>query len=97
MPQLVWLITGCSVGLGRSLATAALSRGDKVIATARAPVSRLADLEQVGAATLEVDVSSDEESLFKIAEHAIAIYGHIDVLVCNAGYVELGMNEDLRY
>ena len=30
-----WLITGCSTGLGRSLAEAVLDRGDNVIVTAR--------------------------------------------------------------
>ena len=30
-----WLISGCSTGLGRALAQAALDRGDTVAATAR--------------------------------------------------------------
>lgn len=30
-----WLITGCSTGLGRSLAKATLNRGDNVVVTAR--------------------------------------------------------------
>jgi NAD(P)-dependent dehydrogenase (short-subunit alcohol dehydrogenase family) len=30
-----WLITGCSTGLGRALASAALDRGETVVATAR--------------------------------------------------------------
>ena len=31
----VWFITGCSSGLGRSLAQRVLARGQRVIATAR--------------------------------------------------------------
>ena len=30
-----WLITGCSTGLGRSLAKAVLQKGDNVLVTAR--------------------------------------------------------------
>lgn len=30
-----WLITGCSAGLGRALATAVLDRGENVVVTAR--------------------------------------------------------------
>lgn len=33
----VWLITGCSTGLGRALADAVLAKGDRLIATARKP------------------------------------------------------------
>ena len=36
----VWLITGCSRGLGRAFAEAALANGDQVAATAR----KVADL-----------------------------------------------------
>jgi short-subunit dehydrogenase len=38
-----WLITGCSSGLGKYLAEAALARGDRVILTARS-VDALGDL-----------------------------------------------------
>ncbi|MFM9030765.1 MAG: hypothetical protein ACKOTF_08805, partial [Opitutaceae bacterium] len=33
----VWFITGCSGGLGRALAGAALVRGDRVVAASRRP------------------------------------------------------------
>ena len=35
----VWLITGCSSGLGRALAESALARGARVVLTARKPAS----------------------------------------------------------
>ncbi len=40
-----WLITGCSTGLGRALATAVLDRGDNAVVTARdvATIRDLAD------------------------------------------------------
>ncbi|RXW21406.1 hypothetical protein EST38_g4447 [Candolleomyces aberdarensis] len=82
---LVWLITGTSSGIGRDLALAALSRGDKVIATARGrSVSKLEDLKNAGAATLQLDVTSTLEELHQVAKEAVGIYGRVDVLVNNA-------------
>lgn len=89
--QLVWLITGCSSGLGEALAQAALRRGDRVIATARGPVSRLAELKKDGAATFEIDVTKD----FEIAD-MVAVYGTIDVVVPNAGYGEYALLEEMK-
>ena len=54
----VWLITGSSRGLGRAVAEAVLSAGDKLVATARTP-AQLADLvdrfgDQVRTVALDV-------------------------------------------
>ncbi|KAJ2927828.1 hypothetical protein H1R20_g9272, partial [Candolleomyces eurysporus] len=93
--ELVWLITGTSTGLGKSLALAALARGDKVIATARGrSFAKLEDLKQNGAAVLELDVTSPLETLQEAAKVAVAIYGRIDVLVNNAGYILVGTVEE---
>ncbi|MFE9913895.1 SDR family NAD(P)-dependent oxidoreductase [Micromonospora sp. NPDC005553] len=58
MPR-VWLITGCSRGLGRALAEAVLADGDHLVATARNP-AQLADLvdrhgDRVRAVALDVN------------------------------------------
>ena len=72
--------------MGRDLALAALKRGDKVIATARArSISKLDDLKAQGADTIELDVTSPLPSLHEVAKKAVAIHGGIDVLVNNAG------------
>ncbi|KAF1325837.1 Dehydrogenase, partial [Globisporangium splendens] len=89
----VWLITGCSSGLGRELALAALARGDRVIATAR-NVNKLDDLKQRGAAAVSLDVTSSDHVLKQIIADAVAIYGRIDILVNNAGYVLQGAVEE---
>ncbi|KAL1742769.1 hypothetical protein HDZ31DRAFT_83893 [Schizophyllum fasciatum] len=86
--QLVWVITGTSTGLGRELARAALARGDKVIATARArSLAKLDDLKAAGADVLELDVTAPLDALKAVAGQAVAIHGRVDVVVNNAGYI----------
>ncbi|EPS39210.1 hypothetical protein H072_6981 [Dactylellina haptotyla CBS 200.50] len=94
MAKLVWFITGCSSGIGEQLVHIILARGDKVIATARNPDSIL-PLESLGASTLQLDVTSDEPTIAAVIAQAVSIYGRIDVLVNNAGYVQIGNWEDL--
>ncbi|KAF8652848.1 hypothetical protein AX16_004123 [Volvariella volvacea WC 439] len=93
--QLVWLITGTSTGLGRELTLAALKRGDKVIATGRArSLNKLDELKAQGADVLELDVTSPLETLQETAKKAVAIHGHVDVVVNNAGYILVGAIEE---
>ncbi|WP_433579120.1 SDR family NAD(P)-dependent oxidoreductase [Nocardia brasiliensis] len=56
----VWLITGCSNGLGRALAEHALGRGDRVAVTARdrARVTDLADRHADRALALASEAST---------------------------------------
>lgn len=92
----VWLVTGCSTGLGRSLVSAVLARGDKIIATAR-QVSALKDLENAdNVKVLSLDVTADQTELAKKVQEAQSFFGRIDVLVNNAGCVISGVWEELR-
>ncbi|MBA3657578.1 MAG: SDR family NAD(P)-dependent oxidoreductase, partial [Gemmatimonadaceae bacterium] len=82
----VWLITGCSTGLGRDLAKAVISHGYRAAITARNPES-IRDIIEAGgdrAIALKLDVTNRDE-----AESAVAAtekkFGRIDVLVNNAG------------
>lgn len=82
-----WIITGSGRGLGRAILTAALERGDAVLATAR-DVAQLADLKALHGERLQpfaLDVT-DEAGAVGAATAAIAAFGQIDVLVNNAGY-----------
>lgn len=97
MPQLIWFITGCSAGFGQEFVPSILARGDKVIATARGDVQRLNHLKELGAETLSLDVTASQEELNDTVKKAIAIYGGIDVLVNNAGYIEAGLVEEVRF
>jgi NAD(P)-dependent dehydrogenase (short-subunit alcohol dehydrogenase family) len=91
----VWLITGSSRGLGRSLAEAVLSQGHRLIATARNP-AQLADLvarydDRVRAVALDV---TDEGAAAAAIKTAVDAFGRLDVLVNNAGYGDVGAIED---
>lgn len=91
--------SGTSAGLGRELALAALSRGDKVIATARSS-EKLMDLQESYQETfsfLQLDVTETFESLSAKAKQAVAVWGQIDVLVNNAGYSVIGTIEEGGY
>ncbi|GFF27394.1 uncharacterized oxidoreductase YusZ, partial [Aspergillus udagawae] len=94
MSPLVWLVTGCSSGFGRVFVEQILARGDRVIATARRAES-IEDLSSGGPAVLQLDVTSDQDNLNQTMAKAIAIYGHIDVLVNNAAYVAVGAWENV--
>ncbi|GAA1428288.1 oxidoreductase [Microlunatus lacustris] len=82
-----WLITGCSTGLGRDLATAVLEHGDQVVVTARdvARVSDLADAYPRTALALALDVT-DPAQVSAAVQAAEQRFGQVDVLVNNAGY-----------
>jgi NAD(P)-dependent dehydrogenase (short-subunit alcohol dehydrogenase family) len=90
-----WLITGCSTGLGKSLAQAVLDAGHNVLVTARdvRTVQELASGHPHTAAAVALDVTNKAqiESAVKLAEER---FGSIDVLVNNAGYGYRGAVEE---
>lgn len=96
MVSKIWFVTGSSRGLGRSFVEAALSRGDKVAATARNPES----LDELVAAhgdavlPLAVDVT-DRAAVFESVMRAGEHFGRLDVIVNNAGYAHVGALEEL--
>ncbi|OBH34604.1 short-chain dehydrogenase/reductase [Mycobacterium sp. E342] len=97
-----WLITGCSTGLGRALAEAVIGAGHNVVVTAR-DVEKVTDLvpaapERVLAVALDV---TDPAQVASAVRQAHNRFGHVDVLVNNAGYgyraaVEEGDDADVR-
>ena len=82
--DLVWFITGCSTGFGRDLAKQTLKCGYSTVVTAR-DIDDIKDLAaDPRSLALKLDVTDQDqaEKAIKIAENK---FGHIDVLVNNAG------------
>jgi NAD(P)-dependent dehydrogenase (short-subunit alcohol dehydrogenase family) len=91
-----WFITGASTGFGRLLAEELLRRGEQVAVTAR-DHAKVADLEQQypgKARAFALDVTQPTQ-IVQVAAQAIAAFGHIDVLVNNAGYGVNGAIEEV--
>lgn len=82
-----WLITGCSSGIGKGIASAVLEKGDQAIVTARNidSVKELVDKYPNTAFGSLLDVTN-KESIKQAVQTGIDRFGSIDVLVNNAGY-----------
>ena len=98
----VWLITGCSTGIGRAVATLALDQGYRVVVTARKPetVADLVAPHGDRAVALALDVT-DRAQIAAAVAAAEDAFGGLDVLVNNAGYgymaaLEEGEDEEVR-
>ena len=91
----VWLITGCSSGLGRALAARVLARGHRLIATARQPetLDELVAVDPSRCRALALDVA-DASQVSPVVAQAAEIFGRLDVVVNNAGYGLVGAVEE---
>lgn len=93
--QKVWFVTGASKGLGLTLINKLIGQGHLVAATSR----RLADLEKAAGKhenflPLEVNLTSEESVSVALAA-TVKTFGHIDIVVNNAGYGLVGGLEEL--
>ncbi|GAM39070.1 3-oxoacyl-(acyl-carrier-protein) reductase [Talaromyces pinophilus] len=91
----VWLITGCSSGLGKAFAQAVYNLGHNVVATARntTSLSYLPD-DSPRVLKLKVDVTS-KESIVNAVSATVEKYGRLDVVINNAGYAFMGDTESI--
>jgi NAD(P)-dependent dehydrogenase (short-subunit alcohol dehydrogenase family) len=90
----VWLITGCSRGLGRELAQAVLAAGHRLVATARDPgdLAFLPQSDRLRTVALDVTDAAAARAAVAVATSA---FGRLEVLVNNAGYIKANSVEDL--
>jgi NAD(P)-dependent dehydrogenase (short-subunit alcohol dehydrogenase family) len=90
-----WLVTGCSTGIGREIARAALEAGHQVVVTSRkvADVEDLVDAHPASALAVALDVTDKDQIADAVAAAGTA-YGGVDVLVNNAGYGYLSAIEE---
>jgi NAD(P)-dependent dehydrogenase (short-subunit alcohol dehydrogenase family) len=90
-----WLVTGCSTGIGRAIAVAALDAGHSVVVTARRPetVQDLVDAHATRAVAVALDVT-DRDQIDAAVASADSAFGGLDVLVNNAGYGYLSAVEE---
>jgi NAD(P)-dependent dehydrogenase (short-subunit alcohol dehydrogenase family) len=91
----VWLITGCSTGLGRALAENVLRSGATVAATARS-AEALNDLKEKypdKCLPLSLDVT-DRKRCEEVVQTILDQTERLDVLVNNAGYGIIGSLEE---
>jgi NAD(P)-dependent dehydrogenase (short-subunit alcohol dehydrogenase family) len=100
----VVLITGSSTGFGRMFAETLGRKGHTVFATMRDPGGRnaknaseiraLAEKDSLPIHVLELDVTNDA-SVERAVDAAVAKAGRIDVAINNAGYVVSGLAESV--
>ncbi|KAH9849469.1 NAD-P-binding protein [Lenzites betulinus] len=94
----VWFITGSTSGFGRDITELALSKGEKVVATARRPEA-LASLQAQHPTSHLLVVKLDVNDAAAIAAafaQALAAFGRVDVVVNNAAWGVIGETEGAR-
>jgi NAD(P)-dependent dehydrogenase (short-subunit alcohol dehydrogenase family) len=94
--QKVWFVTGASKGLGLALVRLLLSTGSKVAATSRdiAAFDELKATHPDNLLPLAVDLTSDD-SVNNAIRQTADTFGHLDVVVNNAGYCLVGSVEEM--
>ncbi|TWR24363.1 SDR family oxidoreductase [Mucilaginibacter pallidiroseus] len=88
----VILITGASSGIGKETAKLFAAKGWQVVATMRSPEkeNELNALDNIFITRLDVQ---DQDSITSAIATGIDKFGHIDVLINNAGYGQFGIFE----
>ena len=91
----VALVTGSSRGIGRGIALELAAAGAAIVVNfnrnEEAAAEVVAEVEMLGARAIAVKASMAEpEQVDELAEQALEAFGHVDVLVANAGVASRG-------
>jgi 2-deoxy-D-gluconate 3-dehydrogenase len=87
----VAIVTGASRGLGRAMAVALAEQGVRVLAAARS-VDELRQLEACAPGSIRGQACDmrDVAAVARLADDAVQAFGHIDIVVNNAGIAPAG-------
>ena len=94
MTQRISLVTGAGRGIGAAIVHRLAADGDHVIVTDVHEAAAAAVADSVGGEHLVLDVS-DAEAVDATVDDVVARFGHLDVLVNNAGI--LGLSSDVLH
>ena len=91
----VWFVTGAGRGMGVDIVKAALAAGHAVVATGRKTAGVTKSLgTHSDLLVLKLDVTSEDDAQAAVSA-AVKHFGHIDVLVNNAGNFYAGFFEEI--
>ena len=89
------LVTGCSSGIGRCVATGLAKRGYRVFATAR-KAEDVRGLQSIGLESVRLDLADSESIRLAVVEILDRAGGQLYALFNNGAYGQPGAVEDLR-
>lgn len=96
MSKKVWLVTGCSKGLGKALVEELIAQGYPVAGTSRSKESLEKSIGAESDLFLPLSMNVKEEADVKKAiAQATEKFGRIDVVVNNAGFTHLAAIEEM--
>jgi NAD(P)-dependent dehydrogenase (short-subunit alcohol dehydrogenase family) len=100
--KLNWLVTGANSGFGLQLCLLAARHGDMVIGTVRPSAKIPRELEEAGVHLVKTEMTAPATEIRNKVDQLVHDFGHIDVLVNNAAFAQLGhfeevTNEQARY
>jgi NADP-dependent 3-hydroxy acid dehydrogenase YdfG len=93
-PHSQYIVTGCSSGIGKSLATKIYNAGHRIVATARDVTSLSYLPDEPTVLKLYLDVTC-QETITKAIADAVDTFHGIDIFINNAGYSLMGDTEGI--